>query len=170
MQAEHNYKHTSIIHSHDVEHMTAMARALDTTLVHQERPVHGGAGLGRRRLFELLDRHADGRRRHESADLHPRPPVRDGGQSRGFIEPRIIIYYMLLPALKAMYVATRKHPSFEGWRLVICQPIDEAGKPEALPRSPSIRTARGLHQRSSFPRTVWRRAKRWATKEAPPAG
>ena len=26
--AEHNYKHTSIIHSHDVEHMTAMARAL----------------------------------------------------------------------------------------------------------------------------------------------
>src|SRR5215467_15912081 len=30
--AEHAYKHTSIIHSHDVEHMTAMARALDTTL------------------------------------------------------------------------------------------------------------------------------------------
>src|SRR5213078_1992865 len=29
--AEHNYKHTAIIHSHDVEHMTAMARALDTT-------------------------------------------------------------------------------------------------------------------------------------------
>src|SRR5207249_3157004 len=27
--AERNYKHTSIIHSHDVEHMTAMARALD---------------------------------------------------------------------------------------------------------------------------------------------
>jgi aldehyde dehydrogenase len=31
-KAEHNYKHTAIIHSHDVEHMTAMARALDTTL------------------------------------------------------------------------------------------------------------------------------------------
>src|SRR5439155_5918876 len=28
--AEHNYKHTAIIHSHDVGHMTAMARALDT--------------------------------------------------------------------------------------------------------------------------------------------
>jgi aldehyde dehydrogenase len=30
--AEHNYRHTSIIHSHDVTNMTAMARALDTTL------------------------------------------------------------------------------------------------------------------------------------------
>ena len=32
LQSEHNYKHTAIIHSHDVEHITAMARALDTTL------------------------------------------------------------------------------------------------------------------------------------------
>jgi len=30
--AERNYKHTAIIHSHDVENMTAMARALDTTI------------------------------------------------------------------------------------------------------------------------------------------
>src|SRR5205823_7247228 len=36
--AEHNYKHTSIIHSHDVEHMTAMARALDTTLFIKNGP------------------------------------------------------------------------------------------------------------------------------------
>ena len=32
LQSEHNYKHTAIIHSHDVENITAMARALDTTL------------------------------------------------------------------------------------------------------------------------------------------
>jgi aldehyde dehydrogenase len=45
-QAEHNYKHTSIIHSHDVEHMTAMARALDTTLFIKNGPCVAGLGLG----------------------------------------------------------------------------------------------------------------------------
>jgi aldehyde dehydrogenase len=44
--AEHNYKHTSIIHSHDVEHMTAMARALDTTLFVKNGPCMAGLGLG----------------------------------------------------------------------------------------------------------------------------
>jgi aldehyde dehydrogenase len=44
--AEHNYKHTSIIHSHDVEHMTAMARALDTTLFIKNGPCSAGLGLG----------------------------------------------------------------------------------------------------------------------------
>jgi aldehyde dehydrogenase len=44
--AEHNYKHTSIIHSHDVEHMTAMARSLDTTLFIKNGPCMAGLGLG----------------------------------------------------------------------------------------------------------------------------
>jgi aldehyde dehydrogenase len=44
--AEHNYKHTSIIHSHDVENMTAMARALDTTLFIKNGPCMAGLGLG----------------------------------------------------------------------------------------------------------------------------
>jgi aldehyde dehydrogenase len=44
--AEHNYKHTSIIHSHDVENMTAMARALDTTLFIKNGPCMTGLGLG----------------------------------------------------------------------------------------------------------------------------
>jgi aldehyde dehydrogenase len=44
--AEHNYKHTSIIHSHDVEHMTAMARALDTTLFIKNGASMAGLGLG----------------------------------------------------------------------------------------------------------------------------
>ena len=44
--AEHNYKHTSIIHSHDVEHMTAMARALDTTLFIKNGPCMAGLGAG----------------------------------------------------------------------------------------------------------------------------
>ena len=44
--AEHNYKHTSIIHSHDVENMTAMARALDTTLFIKNGSCMAGLGLG----------------------------------------------------------------------------------------------------------------------------
>ncbi len=45
-EAEHEYRHTSIIHSHDVEHMTAMARALDTTLFIKNGPCMAGLGLG----------------------------------------------------------------------------------------------------------------------------
>ncbi len=45
-KAEHNYKHTSIIHSHNVNHMTAMARALDTTLFVKNGPCGAGLGLG----------------------------------------------------------------------------------------------------------------------------
>jgi len=45
-EAEHNYKHTSIIHSHNVNHMTAMARALDTTLFVKNGPCGAGLGLG----------------------------------------------------------------------------------------------------------------------------
>jgi len=46
LEAEHEYRHTSIIHSHDVEHMTAMARALDTTLFIKNGPCMSGLGLG----------------------------------------------------------------------------------------------------------------------------
>jgi len=46
LQAEHGYKHTSIIHSHNVNHMTAMARALDTTLFIKNGPCMAGLGLG----------------------------------------------------------------------------------------------------------------------------
>jgi len=46
LQAEHNYKHTAIIHSHDVENITSMARALDTTLFVKNGPSPAGLGLG----------------------------------------------------------------------------------------------------------------------------
>jgi aldehyde dehydrogenase len=46
LEAEHGYKHTSIIHSHDVEHMTAVGRALDTTLFIKNGPCMSGLGLG----------------------------------------------------------------------------------------------------------------------------
>jgi aldehyde dehydrogenase len=46
LMAEHNYKHTAIIHSHDVETITAMARALDTTLFVKNGASPAGLGLG----------------------------------------------------------------------------------------------------------------------------
>jgi aldehyde dehydrogenase len=46
LEAEHGYKHTSIIHSHDVENMSAMARALDTTLFIKNGACMAGLGLG----------------------------------------------------------------------------------------------------------------------------
>lgn len=46
LRAEHNYRHTAIIHSHDVENMTAMARALDTTIFVKNGPCMAGLGLG----------------------------------------------------------------------------------------------------------------------------
>ncbi len=45
-QSEHEYRHTAIIHSHDVENITAMARTLDTTLFVKNGPSPAGLGLG----------------------------------------------------------------------------------------------------------------------------
>ena len=46
LEAEHGYKHTSIIHSHDLEALTQMGRALDTTLFIKNGPCMAGLGLG----------------------------------------------------------------------------------------------------------------------------
>ena len=45
-EAEHNYRHTAIIHSHDIENITAMARAMDTTIFVKNGPSMAGLGLG----------------------------------------------------------------------------------------------------------------------------
>ena len=46
--------------------------------VRQERPVHGGAGTGRRGLRIVFHRHAHRRRRDHAADVHPRAALHDG--------------------------------------------------------------------------------------------
>jgi aldehyde dehydrogenase len=45
-KSEHGYKHSAIIHSLNVERMTEMARALDTTLFIKNGPSVAGLGLG----------------------------------------------------------------------------------------------------------------------------
>jgi aldehyde dehydrogenase len=45
-KAEHEYKHSAMIHSHDVANMTAMARAMDTTLFVKNGSCLAGLGNG----------------------------------------------------------------------------------------------------------------------------
>jgi microcompartment protein CcmK/EutM len=54
---------------------------------------------------------------------------------------------MFLARVEGNVVATRKHPSFEGWRFVICQPVDSAGNPEGVPQIAIDPHGAGLHQR-----------------------
>ena len=54
---------------------------------------------------------------------------------------------MLLARVEGNVVATRKHPSLEGWRLVLCQPINSAGDPEGAPQIAIDAHGAGLHQR-----------------------
>ena len=45
-KAEHGYRHSAIIHSHDVSHMTAMGKALETTLFVKNGACVAGLGNG----------------------------------------------------------------------------------------------------------------------------
>jgi ethanolamine utilization protein EutN len=54
---------------------------------------------------------------------------------------------MLLARVEGNIVATCKHRSLEGWRLVICQPINAAGAPEGVPQVAIDPHGAGLHQR-----------------------
>ncbi len=45
LQAEHGYRHTAIVHTRNVEHATAMARALNTTLFVQNAPSTAALGV-----------------------------------------------------------------------------------------------------------------------------
>lgn len=53
---------------------------------------------------------------------------------------------MLLARVEGNIVATRKHPSLDGWRLVICQPIGAGGKNEGVPQVAIDSHGAGMHQ------------------------
>jgi microcompartment protein CcmK/EutM len=54
---------------------------------------------------------------------------------------------MLLARVEGNLTATRKHPSLEGWRLIICQPISQEGIPEGVPQVAIDSHGAGLHER-----------------------
>ena len=54
---------------------------------------------------------------------------------------------MLLCRVEGHVVATIKHPSLEGWRLTICQPIGIDGAPEGVPQIAVDRHGAAMHQR-----------------------
>ncbi len=45
-EAEHGYRHSAVIHSMNVDHMTYMAKAMDTTIFVKNGPSTAGLGLG----------------------------------------------------------------------------------------------------------------------------
>jgi microcompartment protein CcmK/EutM len=54
---------------------------------------------------------------------------------------------MLLARVEGSVVATRKHPSLDGWRLVVCQPVNADGDSEGVPQIAIDAHGAGLHQR-----------------------
>ena len=54
---------------------------------------------------------------------------------------------MLLARVEGSVIATRKHPSFQGWRLLICQPIGGTGQAEGTPQVAIDPQGAALHQR-----------------------
>jgi ethanolamine utilization protein EutN len=53
---------------------------------------------------------------------------------------------MYLARVEGSVIATRKHPSLHGWRLVICQPVSSRGVPEGPPQVAIDPHGAGLHQ------------------------
>lgn len=54
---------------------------------------------------------------------------------------------MLLARVEGNVTATRKHASFAGWRLIICQPIGREGCPEGAPCVALDALGAGMHER-----------------------
>jgi microcompartment protein CcmK/EutM len=54
---------------------------------------------------------------------------------------------MLLARVEGSLIATRKHPSFNGWRLIICQPIGNDGVPDGVPQVAIDPLGAGMHER-----------------------
>lgn len=46
VEVEQGYRHTALMHSTNVEHMTAFARAVQTTIFVKNGPSYAGIGLG----------------------------------------------------------------------------------------------------------------------------
>lgn len=54
---------------------------------------------------------------------------------------------MQLARVEGSMIATRKHPSLNGWRMLICQPLDAGGKAEGTPIIAIDPYGAGMHQK-----------------------
>jgi microcompartment protein CcmK/EutM len=54
---------------------------------------------------------------------------------------------MKLAEIKGYVTSTVKHPSFDGWRLLIAQPVDDSGRADGAPQVVIDRLGAALHQR-----------------------
>lgn len=54
---------------------------------------------------------------------------------------------MFLARVEGNVVAVRKHPSLEGWRLIICQPLNEKEEPQGVPQVAIDPLGAGMHQK-----------------------
>jgi ethanolamine utilization protein EutN len=63
------------------------------------------------------------------------------------ITPRRHYSAVFLARVEGNLTATRKHPSFAGWRLIICQPISKDGVPEGVPQVAIDPHGAAMHQR-----------------------
>lgn len=54
---------------------------------------------------------------------------------------------MILARVDGSATATIRHPSAKGWKLAICQPIDEAGNEIGVPMIALDDLGAGLHER-----------------------
>ncbi|MBT5926844.1 MAG: EutN/CcmL family microcompartment protein [Verrucomicrobia bacterium] len=54
---------------------------------------------------------------------------------------------MQLARVEGSMIATRKHPSLVGWRMLICQPLDADGKAEGTPIIAIDPYGAGMHQK-----------------------
>ncbi|NBQ23582.1 MAG: ethanolamine utilization protein EutN [Verrucomicrobia bacterium] len=53
---------------------------------------------------------------------------------------------MLMARVEGSMIATRKHPSLQGWRMLICQPLDAEGRAEGTPVVAIDPLGAGMHQ------------------------
>lgn len=54
---------------------------------------------------------------------------------------------MMLARVEGSAISTRKHPSFSGWRLLVCQPLSPTDEPEGTPVVALDPLGAGLHEK-----------------------
>ncbi|MCF7668272.1 MAG: EutN/CcmL family microcompartment protein [Verrucomicrobia bacterium] len=52
---------------------------------------------------------------------------------------------MLLARVEGNLTSTRKHPSLDGWRLIVCQPLDHTRQPKGAPVVAIDRLGAAMH-------------------------